>query len=84
VVGRNIDHALPVFERTVIALIAWTAGKPPLDDDIFPAERPVSIAAGRPEDCHYRRAGGCGEVHRSGVASDEQLCRFTKRYKFLE
>ena len=56
VIDGYVYEALPMLERAGVALIARPARKPPFHDDIFAAEWPIAITAGRAKNGNDGRA----------------------------
>src|SRR5689334_9213434 len=79
-----IDHALEMFERTFVALITWTAGKSSFHDDVFATGRAIPVTARGTENGNDRRSHCSREMHRAGIAADEQLRAFAERHQFLQ
>src|SRR6185295_1484578 len=80
----DIDNAFPVFERTFVALVTRTAGKPALDDDVFAAKRSVTVTAGRSKNRNDGRTNRGGEVHWTGVSAHKEPGFLAQSNQFVE
>src|SRR5262249_32849384 len=74
----DVKNALPVFKGAVITFVTWSTRKSPFHNDIFTPERTVTIATRRSENSNDGRSYRRGKMHRSGVSTDKQSCRFTQ------
>src|SRR4051812_858282 len=83
-IDRDVEQAMPVFERTAVAFITRPASQTPLDNDIFAPERSIAVAAGRSENGNDGRPYGSSKMHRSSIAADEKPCHFAKCNEFLK
>src|SRR5437660_5270118 len=83
-IDGDLEHAVPVLQRTTLPFVARPARHPAFDNDVFATEGPVPVAACWSENRDNGCPGGGCEMCRTGIAADEKPGGFAKCNEFFE